>query len=293
MKGGLYPEDIAVVYASRKLGRPVKWTPTRLDEFLSSTHGRDIESHAELALDAQGKVLGLRVRTLANMGSYASTTGIIIQLMIGPWVQTSIYDIRVIDFDLRAVLTHTAPTSAYRGAGRPEAIYIIERLFDIAAPKLGLDPAENPPPQRDRPGPHALQERHGPSLRLRQVRLDPRPRPEAGEMGRLPGPRGRVKSPRHAARSRHGVLPRMDRRQRLRGTRHRRRLRRWHHRGLRRNNADGAGDRHLLRPARHGRVRRRDRAYPHRHGRHRPGRGLWQRRLPLSVHRRISHQPRL
>ena len=142
MKGGLYPEDIAVVYASRKLGRPVKWTPTRLDEFLSSTHGRDIESHAELALDAQGKVLGLRVRTLANMGSYASTTGIIIQLMIGPWVQTSIYDIRVIDFDLRAVLTHTAPTSAYRGAGRPEAIYIIERLFDIAAPKLGLDPAE-------------------------------------------------------------------------------------------------------------------------------------------------------
>lgn len=142
MKSGLYPEDIAVVYASRKLGRPVKWTPSRLDEFLSSTHGRDIESHAELALDAQGKVLGLRVRTLANMGAYASTTGIIIQLMIGPWVQTSIYDIRTIDFDLRAVLTHTAPTSAYRGAGRPEAIYIIERLFDIAAPKLGLDPAE-------------------------------------------------------------------------------------------------------------------------------------------------------
>ena len=142
MKSGLYPEDIAVVYASRKLGRPIKWTPTRLDEFLSSTHGRDIESHAELALDAQGKVLGLRVRTLANMGSYASTTGIIIQLMIGPWVQTSIYDIRVIDFDLQAVLTHTAPTSAYRGAGRPEAIYIIERLFDIAAQKLGLDPAE-------------------------------------------------------------------------------------------------------------------------------------------------------
>ena len=142
MKGGFYPEDIAVVYAARDLGRPVKWIPSRLDEFLSATHGRDIESHAELALDANGKVLGYRIKTLANMGAYASTVGIIIQLMIGPWVSTSIYDIRTIDFTMDAVLTHTAPTSAYRGAGRPEAIYLIERLFDIAAQKLGLDPAE-------------------------------------------------------------------------------------------------------------------------------------------------------
>jgi aerobic carbon-monoxide dehydrogenase large subunit len=142
MKTGLYPEDIVVAYAARQIGRPVKWTPTRLDEFLSSTHGRDVESHAELALDANGKVLGYRVRTLANMGAYGSTVGIIIQLMIGPWVSTSIYDIRTIDFDLRAILTHTAPTAAYRGAGRPEAIYLIERLFDAAAHKLGMDPAE-------------------------------------------------------------------------------------------------------------------------------------------------------
>jgi carbon-monoxide dehydrogenase large subunit len=142
MKGGMYPEDIVVVYASRLLGRPVKWTPSRLDEFLSATHGRDIESHAELALDADGKVLAYRIRTLANMGAYGSTVGIIIQLLIGPFVSTSIYDIRTIDFDLQAVLTNTAPTSAYRGAGRPEAIYLIERLFDVAAQKLGLDPAE-------------------------------------------------------------------------------------------------------------------------------------------------------
>jgi carbon-monoxide dehydrogenase large subunit len=142
MKTGLYPEDIVVAYAARQTGRPVKWTPTRIDEFLSSTHGRDIESHAELALDANGKVLAYRIRTFANMGAYGSTVGIIIQLMIGPWVSTSIYDIRTIDFDLQAVLTHTAPTAAYRGAGRPEAIYIIERLFDVAAQKLGLDQAE-------------------------------------------------------------------------------------------------------------------------------------------------------
>jgi carbon-monoxide dehydrogenase large subunit len=142
MKTGLYPEDIVVAYAARQVGRPVKWTPTRLEEFLSATHGRDVESHAELALDAEGKVLAYRIRSFANVGAYASTVGIIIQLMIGPWVSTSIYDIRTIDFDLQAVLTHTAPTAAYRGAGRPEAIYIIERLFDTAAQKLGLDPAE-------------------------------------------------------------------------------------------------------------------------------------------------------
>ncbi len=141
MKTGLYAEDIVVVYAARHTGRPVKWTPTRLDEFLSATHGRDIESHAELALDASGKVLAYRIRTKANVGAYPGTTGIIIQLMIGPWVSTSIYDIRVIDFEMQAILTHTAPTAAYRGAGRPEAIYLIERLFDAAARKLGLDPA--------------------------------------------------------------------------------------------------------------------------------------------------------
>ncbi len=142
MKGGLYPEDIVVSYAAREIQRPVKWTPGRIEEFLSATHGRDLESHAELALDADGKVLAYRIRSFANVGAYGSTVGIIIQLMIGPWVSTSIYDIRMIDFDLQAVLTNTAPVSAYRGAGRPEAIYLIERLFDLAAQKLGLDPAE-------------------------------------------------------------------------------------------------------------------------------------------------------
>lgn len=142
MKTGLYPEDIVVAYAARKLGRPVKWTAGRIDEFLAATHGRDVESRAELALDADGRVLGYRVRSLCNMGAYAGTSGIIIQLLIGPWVTTSIYDIRNIDLTLDAVLTHTAPTAAYRGAGRPEAIYLIERLFDAAARKLGMDPAE-------------------------------------------------------------------------------------------------------------------------------------------------------
>jgi carbon-monoxide dehydrogenase large subunit len=142
MKTGLYPEDIVVAFASRHLARTVKWRASRLEEFLAATHGRDVESRAELALDGTGRVLGYRIRSLANMGAYASTTGILIQTLIGPFVSTSIYDIGVVDFQIDAVLTHTAPTAAYRGAGRPEAIHLIERLFDEAARVLALDPAD-------------------------------------------------------------------------------------------------------------------------------------------------------
>jgi carbon-monoxide dehydrogenase large subunit len=142
MKTGLYPEDAVVAFAAKVTGRPVKWAATRMEDFLSALHGRDTDSTAELALDAAGKVLALRVRTLANLGAYTRASGVAIQLMIGPWVSTSIYDIGTIDFTFRAMLTNTAPTGPYRGAGRPEAIYLIERLMDAAARKLGLDPAE-------------------------------------------------------------------------------------------------------------------------------------------------------
>ena len=142
MKTGLYAEDAVVAFAARRVGRPVRWAAVRMEDFLAALHGRDTDSKAELALDEAGKVLGLRVRTLANMGGYTRNSGVAIQLLIGPWVSTSIYDITNIDFQFTAVLTNTAPTGPYRGAGRPEAIYIIERLMDAAARKLGLDPAE-------------------------------------------------------------------------------------------------------------------------------------------------------
>ena len=142
LKLGIHPEDIAVVYAGKLLGRPVRWTAERTEDFLSANHGRDIVTHAELAFDKDAKVIGYRLRTLANVGAYAGTGGILIQTLIGPWVSTSIYDIRTIDFVFDAVLTHTAPTGAYRGAGRPEAIYLIERLFDKAARELKIDPVE-------------------------------------------------------------------------------------------------------------------------------------------------------
>jgi len=139
MKTGAYPEDIAVAFCANALQRPVKWVAERSEEFVSSTHGRDVETHAELALDADGKILALRVSSLANVGAYATGTSVVIQLLIGPWVQTSVYDIQTIDFHFKAVLTNCAPTGAYRGAGRPEAIFIMERLMDEAARQTGID----------------------------------------------------------------------------------------------------------------------------------------------------------
>ncbi len=142
MKTGAYPEDIVVAWAARELKRPVRWQADRSEEFLSANAGRDVTSHAELALDADGRVLALRVKSFADVGAYATPTSVVIQLLIGPWVATSIYDIGTIDLHLHAVLTNTAPTGAYRGAGRPEAIYVIERLMDAAAREMKLDPAE-------------------------------------------------------------------------------------------------------------------------------------------------------
>ena len=142
MKTGAYPEDVVVAYCCRSLKLPVKWIGDRSEEFLSAGHGRDVESVAELALDEHGKILALRVVSHANIGAYATGVAVAIALLIGPWVQTSVYDIQTIDFHFKGVLTNTAPVGAYRGAGRPEAIFIIERLMDEAAREIGIDRIE-------------------------------------------------------------------------------------------------------------------------------------------------------
>jgi aerobic carbon-monoxide dehydrogenase large subunit len=139
MKTGMYAEDAVVAYCAKTLQRPVKWVGDRSEEFLNTYHGRDVQSHAELALASDGKILAMRVIGKANVGAYATGTGVAIQLMIGPWVQTSVYDIQTIDFHFKAVLTNTASTAAYRGAGRPEAIFVMERLMDEAARQIGMD----------------------------------------------------------------------------------------------------------------------------------------------------------
>lgn len=139
MKTGAYPEDIVTAYCAHKLQRPVRWIADRSEEFLTSAHGRDVECKAALALDAQGKILALRVHSRANVGAYPGMTGLAIQVLIGPWVQSSVYDIQNIDFHFTGVLTNTVSTGAYRGAGRPEAIYNMERLMDEAARQSGID----------------------------------------------------------------------------------------------------------------------------------------------------------
>jgi carbon-monoxide dehydrogenase large subunit len=142
MKTMLHPEDVVCAYAAREFARPVRWRSTRLEEFQAATHGRDQTAHAELALDAQGRIVGMRVRLAGNLGAYGHGAGAAINLAIGPKVTTGVYDIPALDLESTAVLTHTNTIGAYRGAGRPEAIYLIERLMDRAAAELGLDPAE-------------------------------------------------------------------------------------------------------------------------------------------------------
>ncbi len=142
MKTGLANEDAVVCYAARKLGRPVKWRADRSEEFLASHMGRDQHYEAELALDGEGRVLALRTRVTANFGAAPVGSTAIIPLVLGPKVQTTVYHVPAVDFHVRGVLTNTMATGAYRGAGRPEANYLMERLMEQAARELRMDPAE-------------------------------------------------------------------------------------------------------------------------------------------------------
>lgn len=138
----VYAEETVCVWASKKVGRPVKWTSDRSEAFLSDCHGRDHISHAELALAQDGEFLGLRVKTLANMGAYLSTFSSSVPTYLYGTLLSGQYNIPAIYVEVDAIYTHTAPVDAYRGAGRPEAAYLVERLVDRAAHQLGKDPAD-------------------------------------------------------------------------------------------------------------------------------------------------------
>jgi len=138
----LYAEETALVWASKRIGRPIKWTAERSESFLTDAHGRDHVTRAELALDAQGNFLALRVDTTANMGAYLSTFASCIPTILYATLLAGQYATPAIYCRVQAVFTNTAPVDAYRGAGRPEATYLIERLVDTAAHELNIDPAE-------------------------------------------------------------------------------------------------------------------------------------------------------
>jgi len=139
MKAFVYPEQVAVVWAAGKLKRPVKWQSDRSEGFVSDNQGRDHITHAELALDAEGRFLGIRVEIIANLGAYLSP--------MGPFIPTrssdlicGLYTAPAIGINVKGVCTNTVPVCAYRGAGRPEASYLIERLVDAAARDIGMSP---------------------------------------------------------------------------------------------------------------------------------------------------------
>src|SRR5437762_7260390 len=138
----LYPEETALVWASKRVNRPIKWTADRSEAFLSDAHGRDHVTHAELALDKDGKFLGMRVQTTAAMGAYLSTFASCIPTILYATLLAGQYTTPVIHCEVTAVFTNTAPVDAYRGAGRPEATYVVERLVETAAREMKLDPAE-------------------------------------------------------------------------------------------------------------------------------------------------------
>ncbi|MGA7803034.1 xanthine dehydrogenase family protein molybdopterin-binding subunit, partial [Bradyrhizobium sp.] len=139
-KTNVYPEDGIVAYAATRLNRKIRWRGDRTDEFVGGTHGRDLTSTGEFALDAEGRVLAYRVRSVGGTGAYMTGAGNIIPLVLGPFVQTGVYDLPLVHFEIKTVMTNTAPVGAYRGAGRPEAVFIVERLFDAAARQIGMDP---------------------------------------------------------------------------------------------------------------------------------------------------------
>ncbi len=137
-----YPEYAAVTYAARKVGRPVKWLADRSETFLTDTHGRDNLTEATLAVDANNRFTALRIKTLANIGAYPSNFGAAVPAMSGARAPTGVYRIPLLDHEVRLMFTNTNPVDAYRGAGRPEMGYLIERLMSRAAIELGVDPVE-------------------------------------------------------------------------------------------------------------------------------------------------------
>jgi carbon-monoxide dehydrogenase large subunit len=139
----IYAEEVVCVWASKRIGgRPVKWTAERTESFLADAHGRDHVTHAELAMDAQGRILGLRCHTLASMGAYLSTFASCVPTYLYATLLSGQYAIPSIYAEVDAIYTNTAPVDAYRGAGRPEATYVVERLVETAAREMKIDPAE-------------------------------------------------------------------------------------------------------------------------------------------------------
>jgi carbon-monoxide dehydrogenase large subunit len=142
MKGFLYPEQVLVLIAAKKVGRPVRWSAERTESFLADDHGRDMATTGELALDRDGKILAMHIKGTANMGGYLSLYAPFIPTLAGGRIFGGVYRVPSLFAEVKGYFSNTAPVDAYRGAGRPEAAYLMERLMDVAAAKTGIDRVE-------------------------------------------------------------------------------------------------------------------------------------------------------
>jgi carbon-monoxide dehydrogenase large subunit len=140
LKGSAFPEDALVLWASRRLGRPVKWIPTRSEALMGDSHGRDQVVEGQMAVDDRGKILGIRAKAVHAVGAY--NTGTLAPIEMSMTLIPNVYDVPALSVSSRGIFTHTAAVSSYRGAGRPEAITLVERLLDQAALRVGIDPVE-------------------------------------------------------------------------------------------------------------------------------------------------------
>ena len=142
IKNGIYPEQLVVPWAAKKLGRPVKWYPSRSDAFLTDYHARDHVMHAGMAFNEEGKILAIRCQTTSSMGAYHTGGAAIIPTKGGTRLLTNVYRIDTLYAETQCVFTNNTPTAAFRGAGKPEFCYMVERLIDKGAREMAMDPAE-------------------------------------------------------------------------------------------------------------------------------------------------------
>jgi carbon-monoxide dehydrogenase large subunit len=142
VKNFVYPEWVLVLWAARRLGRPVRWVSERIEDFVSSVHGRDNVTRARLGLDREGRFLALEVSTVANMGAYLSSNGPLSPTTAAGSAMGGVYAIPAVCMEVRGAFTNTPPIDAYRGAGKPEANFVIERLVELAAHQTGIDAVE-------------------------------------------------------------------------------------------------------------------------------------------------------
>ena len=212
-KAGAIVEYLIVCKAALLLGRPVKWTETRSENMLAMWHGRGHVHYVEMGLRRDGKIAGLRVRTLADAGAYPAVGAFL--PFFTQMMSQNVYVIPKVEFNWQAAVTNTTPVAAYRGAGRPEAIHLVERTLDIAADELGIDPVEIRrtnfiPPEAF---PFADRDRPRRDLRQRRVRQDARRRDREGRLRHLARRAGgAARAGRHQdARHRRRVVPRDQR----------------------------------------------------------------------------------